>query len=37
MVWEKYERLTTIKSKYDPQNPFRMNQNIEPAAEMLAT
>ena len=28
---EKYERLATIKSKYDPQNLFRMNQNIQPA------
>ena len=27
----KYERLVTIKSKYDPHNLFRMNQNIKPA------
>ena len=25
-----YEKLTKIKSKYDPQNFFRVNQNIEP-------
>lgn len=26
-----YERLTELKSKYDPDNLFRMNQNIVPA------
>jgi hypothetical protein len=26
-----YERLTSIKAKYDPQNLFRVNQNIQPA------
>ena len=28
---ENYERLTRIKSKYDPHNFFRVNQNILPA------
>jgi len=27
-----YERLAKIKSKYDPKNLFRHNQNITPAA-----
>jgi hypothetical protein len=25
-----YERLVTIKKKYDPDNFFRVNQNIKP-------
>lgn len=27
-----YERLAQIKAKYDPNNLFRMNQNVVPAA-----
>ena len=28
---EKYERLVAIKDKYDPENLFRLNQNIKPS------
>jgi len=29
---DNYDRLATIKKKYDPSNLFRVNQNIKPAA-----
>lgn len=28
---ENFERLTSVKAKYDPENLFRVNQNIQPA------
>ncbi len=32
---ENYEKLAAIKSKYDPNNLFRVNQNVRPAAKQV--
>ena len=31
--WERYERLASIKKKYDPANMFRLNHNVIPAGQ----
>lgn len=31
-----YARLTALKSKYDPDNLFRLNQNVQPSAQRSA-
>jgi hypothetical protein len=33
VVVEKFRRLVALKAKYDPDNLFRLNQNIKPSSK----